>query len=85
MQVGVHLPQLALAGDRLSADRLLTTVEAARRLGCVAVSANDHLDFAAPWLDGLVALASAAPAAGDLELMTSVARRRWQRRCQRSA
>jgi alkanesulfonate monooxygenase SsuD/methylene tetrahydromethanopterin reductase-like flavin-dependent oxidoreductase (luciferase family) len=73
MQVGVHLPQLALAGDRLSTSRLLTTVEAARRLGCAAVSANDHLDFAAPWLDGLVALAAAAPAAGDLELMTSVA------------
>jgi alkanesulfonate monooxygenase SsuD/methylene tetrahydromethanopterin reductase-like flavin-dependent oxidoreductase (luciferase family) len=73
MQVGVHLPQLALVEDSVSASRLRTTVEAARTLGYAAVSANDHLDFAAPWLDGLVALAAAAPAAGDLELMTSVA------------
>ena len=73
MQVGVHLPQLALVEDSVSASRLRTTVEAARTLGYAAVSANDHLDFAAPWLDGLVALAAVAPAAGDLELMTSVA------------
>jgi alkanesulfonate monooxygenase SsuD/methylene tetrahydromethanopterin reductase-like flavin-dependent oxidoreductase (luciferase family) len=73
MQVGVHLPQLALVEESVSASRLRTTVEAARTLGYAAVSANDHLDFAAPWLDGLVALAAVAPAAGDLELMTSVA------------
>ena len=61
MQIGVHLPQLALLGDAVSAGRLQATVDAARSLGCHALSANDHLDFAAPWLDGLVALAAAAP------------------------
>ena len=73
MEIGVHLPQLALAGGALSSGRLQAAAQAARRLGCRAVSANDHFDFAEPWLDGLVALAAAAHDAGELELMTSVA------------
>ncbi len=71
--MGVHLPQLDLDGSGLSARRLTATAAAARDLGYVAVSANDHLDFAEPWLDGLTALARASAVSGPLELMTSVA------------
>ena len=73
MEIGVHLPQLDLDGSGLSLQRLRNTVDTARSLGFAAVSANDHLDFAAPWLDGLVALSAASAFAGELELMTSVA------------
>ena len=71
--MGVHLPQLDLDGSGLSARRLTATAAAARDLGYVAVSANDHLDFAEPWLDGLTALTRASAVSGPLELMTSVA------------
>jgi alkanesulfonate monooxygenase SsuD/methylene tetrahydromethanopterin reductase-like flavin-dependent oxidoreductase (luciferase family) len=73
MEIGVHLPQLDLDGSGLSLQRLRRTVDTSRALGFAAVSANDHLDFAAPWLDGLVALTAAATFAGDLDLMTSIA------------
>jgi alkanesulfonate monooxygenase SsuD/methylene tetrahydromethanopterin reductase-like flavin-dependent oxidoreductase (luciferase family) len=73
MQVGVHLPQVDLDGSGLSAERLTSVVTAARNLGYAALSANDHFDFAAPWLDGLMILARASADSGDLELMTSVA------------
>src|SRR5262245_12494027 len=61
-------------GDEpLSLQRLESTVDAAREYGFAAVSANDHLVFQAPWLDGLSALASMVERSGDLELATTVA------------
>jgi alkanesulfonate monooxygenase SsuD/methylene tetrahydromethanopterin reductase-like flavin-dependent oxidoreductase (luciferase family) len=53
--------------------RLQRTVDAARDLGFAAVSANDHLVFQTPWLDGLTALASIVERSGGMELATTVA------------
>ena len=61
-------------GDEpLSRRRLEATVDAARECGFAAVSANDHLVFQTPWLDGLTALATVIGRSGDLELATTVA------------
>ena len=72
MQAGLHLPQVDLTGDGLSYRRLVGAVDAARDCGFVAVSANDHLFFDAPWLDGPSALAAVVERAGPLTLATTV-------------
>jgi alkanesulfonate monooxygenase SsuD/methylene tetrahydromethanopterin reductase-like flavin-dependent oxidoreductase (luciferase family) len=73
MEVGVHLPQVATTTATPDVRRVTDVVDAARELGLAAVSANDHLAFHRPWLDGLTLLASVADRAGDLELATTVA------------
>ncbi|GAA3540557.1 LLM class flavin-dependent oxidoreductase [Aeromicrobium flavum] len=72
MDAGVHLPQIDFAETPLDGTHLARVVDAARDLGFVAISANDHLTFPRPWADGLVLLSAAAARSGDLELMTSV-------------
>ena len=52
--------------------RLEATVDAARDCGFAAVSANDHLVFQTPWLDGLTALASMIERSGEMALATTV-------------
>jgi len=59
--------------DALSLPRLQATVDAARDCGFAAVSANDHLVFQTPWLDGLAALASIVERSGDMTLATTIA------------
>jgi alkanesulfonate monooxygenase SsuD/methylene tetrahydromethanopterin reductase-like flavin-dependent oxidoreductase (luciferase family) len=67
---GVHLPLISLKGQRhWSLRGLLEYAEIAERLGFRAISANDHLIFPRPWLDGPTALASA----GLMALATTVA------------
>jgi len=73
MDAGVHLPQLDLAGEGLSHRRLADAVDAARESGFVAISANDHFFFGAPWLDGPTILAAALERAGQMTLATTVA------------
>jgi alkanesulfonate monooxygenase SsuD/methylene tetrahydromethanopterin reductase-like flavin-dependent oxidoreductase (luciferase family) len=53
-------------------DHLLTYVEAADKLGFAAISANDHLVFSRPWLDGPTALASVIAHSGGMDLATTV-------------
>ena len=61
-------------GDEpLSAQRIRSAVDAARDCGFAAVSANDHLVFQTPWLDGPAALASVIDRSGAMELATTVA------------
>src|ERR1700710_2716239 len=72
MEAGLHLPQLDLSGEGLSYDRLANAVDAAREGGFVAVSANDHFFFGAPWLDGPVALAAAVGRTGEMAVATTV-------------
>ena len=72
MDFGVHLPLMRFAGE-LSPARVNGTVDAARECGFAAVSANDHLVFQTPWLDGPTALTSVIERSGDLELATTVA------------
>jgi alkanesulfonate monooxygenase SsuD/methylene tetrahydromethanopterin reductase-like flavin-dependent oxidoreductase (luciferase family) len=73
MHLGLHLPQLDFDGSGLSRTRLTNAARAARDVGFGSLSANDHVLFGGPWLDGLVSLTAVVEASGDLELMTSVA------------
>src|SRR3954462_11433042 len=61
-------------GDEpVSAQRIRAAVDAARDCGFAAVSANDHLVFQTPWLDGPAALASVIERSGEMSLATTVA------------
>ena len=73
MELGVHLPLMPFGDEPLSLRRLEATVDAARMCGFAAVSANDHLVFQTPWLDGLAALASVAGRAETMDLATTIA------------
>ena len=65
MDLGVHLPLLQFGDEPLSLRRLEATVDAAEACGFAAVSANDHLVFQRPWLDGLSALAAVVGRSGS--------------------
>jgi alkanesulfonate monooxygenase SsuD/methylene tetrahydromethanopterin reductase-like flavin-dependent oxidoreductase (luciferase family) len=73
MRFGAHLPQIDFDGTGHDVAGLGPYVEAARDLGYSAITANDHLGFQRPWLDGLVALASVLDRAGELTVATTVA------------
>ena len=72
MKVGVHLPLMEFRGEGLALGRVMETVDAAREVGFHAISANDHLVFSTPWLDGLSALAAAVERSGRMTLATTV-------------
>src|SRR5215213_1548437 len=60
-------------GDEpVSLGRLEEVVDAARDCGLAAISANDHLVFQTPWLDGPTALASMIERSGEMALATTV-------------
>jgi alkanesulfonate monooxygenase SsuD/methylene tetrahydromethanopterin reductase-like flavin-dependent oxidoreductase (luciferase family) len=73
MDFGAHLPLMDFGGHPYSLGHLTEYVDAARRLGFAAVSANDHMVFAVPWLDGPTALAVALGHSGEMVLTTTVA------------
>ena len=73
MQFGVHLPQLGWGEEPVTLDRVMTVATAAERLGFGTISANDHLVYGRPWLDGPTALATVVAAAPGVRLMTTVA------------
>ena len=73
MRFGAHLPQIDFDGTGHDVAALGPYVDAARNLGYSAITANDHLVFQRPWLDGLVTLASVLDRAGDLTVATTVA------------
>lgn len=73
MELGAHLPLIDFDGSPFEPAMLRGYVDAARDGGFSAISANDHLVFQRPWLDGLVALASVLERSGDLTLATTVA------------
>jgi probable F420-dependent oxidoreductase len=73
MDFGVHLPLIAIDDEPFSIEALIQYTRTAAELGFQAISANDHLVFAHPWLDGLATLAAISSYAGDMALMTSVA------------
>lgn len=73
MDYGTHLPQVSFDGRPWSLRCLTEYVETAERLGFAAISANDHLLFPRPWLDGPTALAAVLAATRRMDLMTTVA------------
>jgi alkanesulfonate monooxygenase SsuD/methylene tetrahydromethanopterin reductase-like flavin-dependent oxidoreductase (luciferase family) len=73
MRWGVHLPLADFGDGSLSAGELQEYVRAARGLGYDTVSANDHLVWRRPWLDGLTALSAVVGQAPGMTMATSVA------------
>src|SRR5512132_1382459 len=73
MEYGAHLPLIDFGGHRCTLDRLTDYTRRAADLGFATLAANDHLVFAAPWLDGPTALASMIGSSGSMTLATTVA------------
>src|ERR687894_2218843 len=73
MDYGVHLPLMDLGGRPRTLRGLLDYAEAAEDLGFRALSANDHLLFPRPWLDGPTALAAVLAVTRRVDLVTTVA------------
>jgi probable F420-dependent oxidoreductase len=73
MDYGVHLPIIALDGRPWSLERLLKYTETVEGLGYEALSANDHLLFPRPWLDGPTTLAAVLASTERMTLATTVA------------
>ena len=73
MELGVHLPLMRFGDEPLTPGRVRAAVGRGPAGGFAAVSANDHLVFQTPWLDGPSALASVIERSGDLELATTIA------------
>ena len=73
MRFGAHLPVAGFGGERPTASTLIGCAEAAEALGYTTLCANDHLLFAVPWTDGLVALGAAAARTKSIGLMTTAA------------
>jgi len=73
MDFGVHLPLADLGQGLLGGGDLRVYTATAAGLGFETVSANDHLVWRRPWLDGLTSLASVVGSAGGMKLATSVA------------
>jgi alkanesulfonate monooxygenase SsuD/methylene tetrahydromethanopterin reductase-like flavin-dependent oxidoreductase (luciferase family) len=73
LELGVHLPLMEFGGEGQSLARVTRAAETARDCSFAAVSANDHLLFQTPWLDGPTALAAVIDRTGAMELATTVA------------
>jgi alkanesulfonate monooxygenase SsuD/methylene tetrahydromethanopterin reductase-like flavin-dependent oxidoreductase (luciferase family) len=72
MEYGAHLPLIELDGGAASLARLRAYAVTAARLGYTFLTANDHLLFARPWLDGPTALAAVVDRAEGMTLATTV-------------
>src|SRR5438874_4094479 len=73
MDFGAHLPLMDFGGHPYTLDHLVAYTKAAAQLGFSALSANDHMVFSVPWLDGPVALAAVMEHSGEMTLATTVA------------
>jgi alkanesulfonate monooxygenase SsuD/methylene tetrahydromethanopterin reductase-like flavin-dependent oxidoreductase (luciferase family) len=68
-----HLLLMALDGRPWTLHRLLEYAHTAEGVGFQALSANDHLVFPRPWLEGPTALAAVLSRTGRMALATTVA------------
>jgi len=73
MDLGAHLPLADFGDGTPSIRELRDYARAAGDLGYTTISANDHLVWRRPWLDGPTALATVAGEAGPMTLATSIA------------
>ena len=72
MDFGAHLPLMDFGGNPYALEHLAGYAETAARLGFSALSANDHMVFSVPWLDGPTALAAVIGHSGTMTLATTV-------------
>lgn len=73
MKLGAHLPLIDFGDVEFSLALLERYSRAAEQLGYHTLTANDHLIFSRPWLDGLTALAASVAWTERITLGTSVA------------
>ncbi len=73
MQLGVHLPLADLGEGAPTVEEVRAYTSSAAQLGFRTVSANDHLVWRRPWLDGPTALASVVDCARGMVIATSIA------------
>ena len=73
MEFGAHLPLMDFGGHPYTLEHLVAYTRTAAELGFTALSANDHLVFPVPWLDGPTALAAVMEHSGEMTLATTVA------------
>ena len=73
MEFGAHLPLMDFGGNAYGGGTLRAYARLAADLGFSALSANDHLVFTVPWLDGPTALASVIESSEPMTLATTVA------------
>lgn len=73
MEFGAHLPQIGWGDGSPSHGALVDYVRLANGIGMRWLTANDHLVFGRPWLDGHVALSSVLEASGTMTVATSIA------------
>jgi alkanesulfonate monooxygenase SsuD/methylene tetrahydromethanopterin reductase-like flavin-dependent oxidoreductase (luciferase family) len=72
MDFGAHLPLMDFGGNPYTLEHLAAYTETAALLGFSALSTNDHMVFAVPWLDGPTALAAMIGHSGTMTLATTV-------------
>jgi len=74
MEFGAHLPLLTWGDEGpASLARLTGYADLARQLGFTWLTANDHVVFGRPWLDGPTALAAVLSSIGPMRVATTVA------------
>jgi alkanesulfonate monooxygenase SsuD/methylene tetrahydromethanopterin reductase-like flavin-dependent oxidoreductase (luciferase family) len=72
MDFGAHLPLMDFGGHPYTLEHLAGYTDRAAKLGFDALSANDHMVFSVPWLDGPTALAATIGHSGTMTLATTV-------------
>jgi alkanesulfonate monooxygenase SsuD/methylene tetrahydromethanopterin reductase-like flavin-dependent oxidoreductase (luciferase family) len=72
VNIGAHLPLMDFGGHPYTLGHLTGYARSAARLGFDALTANDHMVFSVPWLDGPTAIAAVMEHAPDLTLATTV-------------
>jgi probable F420-dependent oxidoreductase len=72
MDFGLHLPLVDFGNHPLTLEHLIAYAETGQELGFNALSANDHLVYPRPWLDGPTALAAVLSHSGRMDLATTV-------------
>lgn len=72
LQLAAHLPLIQFDGTPITRSRILQTARTAASLDFWGISANDHVIFSRPWIDGPSALAISIPHAGELRICTTV-------------
>jgi alkanesulfonate monooxygenase SsuD/methylene tetrahydromethanopterin reductase-like flavin-dependent oxidoreductase (luciferase family) len=72
MEFGAHLPvDVGYSGVPTTAAQLLDYAQLAEDLGFAFVSANDHIVFRNPWLDGPMCLAAICAGTSRVRLATT--------------
>ncbi len=72
MDFGAHLPLMDFGGNPYTLEHLTAYTQTAARLGFRTLSANDHMAYSVPWLDGPTALAAVIGCSGTMTLATTV-------------